>query len=482
MLPALTTVDLLLINPPAYAYGFERLPLTDFDGILEAVPPLGLCYCAAVVRNAGFSVAILDMEAGRLSPLHLRSCLEASRPKVVGITMTTPQRRVALELATIVKKWNSRVNVVVGGPHPTIIPRDLHDREQIDFIVSGDGEPALPPLLETTLRNNGRLTEVPNISFRNESGCWVSNDEAIVGDLDDLPVPARDLLENDLYYNALSTANPTTGMIVSRGCPFTCLFCRPLFRSIRRRSVSAVIAELLEINRMFGITSVDFFDETFNLDTQWIRNFCRELSKQTVKFVWRARCRPDFIDETTVADMVGAGCSTISLGIESLSENGLRYLRKGYTTADIENAVRVVTAVCHCHGYFILGIPTEKREDIRSTVAFPCQHKLTHASFYLLNPLPGTPLADQLNADNSLRDIDPDDLRGFRLPLVPHPTISPRALRRFRLMALVRFYCRPRILGSVVKSLLQLYRSSPGFRKALYSMVFTNSEHTPPHL
>lgn len=100
--------------------------------------PLGLLYIAAVLENEGYKVQVFDP-----LPEEKEECFHNIRkfdPDIVGITSTTPQTSEALKLAKDLKKIDNDVKIIMGGVHPTFVPKEVIVNEQVDYVVIGEGE------------------------------------------------------------------------------------------------------------------------------------------------------------------------------------------------------------------------------------------------------------------------------------------------------------------------------------------------------
>jgi len=95
----------------------------------QSMPPLGIAWLAAVLRENGFKeVSLIDSMANRYSNEDIIGLLKKESPDVVGISFGTQIRFSAFELVKLIKKNFPRVFIVVGGPHPTFFP-DFNNEE-----------------------------------------------------------------------------------------------------------------------------------------------------------------------------------------------------------------------------------------------------------------------------------------------------------------------------------------------------------------
>ena len=108
----------------------------------QSMPPLGIAWLAAVLRQNGFEdVVLIDSMANHYSNEDIIELLKKEGPDLVGISFGTQIRFSAFELARLIKKDFPKIPIVAGGPHPTLTPQDtLENIPEIDIIVKGEGE------------------------------------------------------------------------------------------------------------------------------------------------------------------------------------------------------------------------------------------------------------------------------------------------------------------------------------------------------
>ena len=145
----------LLINPKS------SLPIET-----RTSPPLGLAYLAAVSEQAGHQVRVHD---GDVEEMPLEAALREFEPHIVGITANTTQITAAWRDAAIVKQV-SGAPVVLGGPHPTVLPDESAAKPFVDAVVRGEGEATWIEILSRLERDgpaaplddlSGMLTTLP---------------------------------------------------------------------------------------------------------------------------------------------------------------------------------------------------------------------------------------------------------------------------------------------------------------------------------
>ncbi|MDI3281341.1 MAG: cobalamin-dependent protein [Bacillota bacterium] len=128
-------------------------------------PPLGLAYLGAVLLREGHEVSAIDFNVSGLNWRRVDRLVE-SGPEVVGISAHTETYPNALEIARRVKALNPKAAVVLGGPHPTLLPEGVLAEEAVDFVVLGEGEETLLELIETLAGEGKDLAEIKGLGYK----------------------------------------------------------------------------------------------------------------------------------------------------------------------------------------------------------------------------------------------------------------------------------------------------------------------------
>lgn len=412
-------MKILLIYPPwLRLFG---LSMPDF--------PLNLGYLAAELRKNGHDAVIYNADfdssnAGDLSvdpeivmmsnynsymailqdikhPIwqQLRETVQAIAPDIVGITSKTSAYGSAINAAKCVKQVSDNIIVVLGGVHPTLLPKETIREPEVDLVVTGEAELTFVKLIEAIEKKT--LSSI-GIQYGNNKYIVNPIPGLNVADIDSLGLPARDLLLNaeDFPPNAFGT------LIGSRGCPFHCIFCsshKMWGRKVRFRTAPNIVEEIEAVNKSFGTYRFHFADDTFTLKKDLVLKFCKCMKEKGIKVWWSCPTRVDFIEPELVREMKSAGCGTISLGIESGSEDSLKRIRKGITVEQVRRAVKVIKEEdIMVNGYFVFGFPWETEEHITKTLNLIEELDLDMVQYNFAVPLPGTELYQMMEGQGKL--------------------------------------------------------------------------------
>ncbi len=355
------------------------------------LPPLGLAYLAAVIRQAGHSVKITDraIEHKPLAP-------EDFTPfDLIGISADTPRYPEAVEIAAIAKKAGKMV--VMGGYHVTFLDKEALETGVVDIIVRGEAEDIIVNLLRT-LENGENLRQVRGISYV-ENGKLIRTPVALPPkNLDAMPFPARDLLPMDKYTSQMAGL-PVTNLITSRGCPFNCYFCSSSrFGGLkwRYRSARSIADEMEILYHDYGYRAFAFMDDNFTLSKRRVMEFADELEKRNMDdIIWWCFSRVDILirNEDMVKRMAEVGAFQIFLGLESHSEDTLDDYGKNIGNKEQDQAIALLRKYgISIHGSFIVGDMDETKEMALQTAKWVQEVNPRVAQFSILTPYPGTAL------------------------------------------------------------------------------------------
>jgi anaerobic magnesium-protoporphyrin IX monomethyl ester cyclase len=341
----------------------------------ETMPPLGIAWLAAVLRENGFKdVFLIDCVINKYSNEQVLELLKKEGPDLVGLSFGTQNRFYAFELAEMIKNNFPEIAIAVGGPHPTLTADDiLKNISAIDIVGRGEGELTFLELVRA-IDEKTDLRKVAGISFRQKNGQIVHNVfREPIQDLDSLPMPARDLLPIEKYRQTIPLSEKIcTSVISSRGCPYNCVYCSTSEQwghKIRHRSAKNVVDEIEFLMKNYQLDGVGFFDDVFTMNKARVIEICQEIISRKLNIGWWCEARANTIDEETVGWMKRSGCEHISMAIESGSEKILKNIKKGITLEQGINAAKIIKkAGIKQKVFFMHGLPGETYEDIKKTV------------------------------------------------------------------------------------------------------------------
>jgi len=430
-------------------------PIKETYGGLGEAPPLGLGYLATALRREGHDVAILDCVNKRFTFEMLENYISRNNFELIGITVYSAALKQVKRSLEIIKKVKPETITIVGGPHPSAAPiHTLSFLKEADFAFRGEGEIGFPLFVKyLENRQKDRFKDVPGLVWR-EGEKIVFNEPIFHQNIDDFDFPAWDLIRPDEYGQPGSIVPKGWAYIItSRGCPYSCTFCSAHIiagRKMRYRSIENVIQEIKSLYSRYGIRKFSILDENFTLNRLRAKEFCQKILNEDVKFEFMLPngVRLDTLTEDLLKLMKRAGFSKRNaVGIESGSERILKMMKKNLTKEKVREKIELMNRMeFQPIGYFILGFPTETREEMQETIDFAMSLKLYRAAFTPLIPLPGTEIFDTLVKNNELpADFDFSKLSTDKINYAPKG-ISKEELDRIRRKAILKFHMRPRVI------------------------------------
>lgn len=417
----------LLVNPSSGNNTFRTV------GVF--LPPLGLLYVAAAVRQHGYEVAIYD-EAVDHRPV------DFGRYDVVGIHCNTTRFEQTMALAHRFKAKGAKV--VLGGPHPCFDSQAILNSKSVDAIVRGEGERVFVDLLDAWQSGRPEGTIKGVIQVHGETIVDGGPADRIT-ELDSLPMPARDLIDLSHYRRAQLAGMPLASVHTSRGCPYQCRFCASTQldgAAWRARSAQNVLAEVEHLVFDLGFKAIAFTDDNFTGSVDRVHQICDGILSRGMDIRWWCFCRADTAvrHPEMIGHMARAGAFSVFVGVESPRAEVLDGCHKGIRAEQARQAVSILKS----HGIeiwasYILGFPQERRTDIRATIRFARELDTHTAQFTLLTPYPGTVLWDELEGRLLQRSGKLFD--GVHM-VYRHPHLSRHELQLWHLWAYLSFYFR----------------------------------------
>jgi radical SAM superfamily enzyme YgiQ (UPF0313 family) len=375
-----------------------RPPYSVLYGVYKKVPkdreirvPLGLLYLASSLERVGHEVHIIDGEPEILSNSQIVTQIISKSPDVVGISSTTPEFHLAKDIIQQVKAYNRNILTIMGGAHVSVLPQEsLNECTEIDYVVVGEGEKSILKILND--RPKERIIRSP-----------------IIENLDDLPLPARHLIDYSKYQYAIPKKGLTRMDTIetARGCPFNCLFCYHLHgQKVRYRDPIKVVDELELSYKTTGARLFMFYDETFSANKQRVNTICDEIIKRKLKvdlFCWT---RADCLDYDVLRKMKEAGFNQITTGIESGNPGILKILNKGEGLEQFKKVYQWMDELgMETRGSFIVGSPYETWKTVHDSIEFAKSLPLYRIGVNIMTPYPGSMVHEYCKQDKGIHFV-----------------------------------------------------------------------------
>jgi radical SAM superfamily enzyme YgiQ (UPF0313 family) len=348
-------------------------------------PNLGLGYLSASLRreipDVDFDFLIIDDD--------VKNNIATFKPDLAAITTVSQNFPIALNYMDLLSEFN--IPTIWGGVHISALPHLLPHKAVLGCI--GEGEQTVVDIVNEFIKDGltaKSLASIPGIVYWDDGELKTTTSRESISNLDDLPMPARDLLD----------IGTTTYMFTSRGCPYRCTFCSSsrYWGKTRFFSAEYVVNEIEFLHREYNVSMIRFFDDLFIAKRSRLKEILEMLEMRNLlgKIKFTCNCRANRIDDDLADLLKKLGVVSVGFGLESADEKTLKYL-KGDNVSIEQNreAVEIVKKKgIAANASFIIGSPDEGRESIMRTYDFIRSSKLDAFEIYVLTPFPGTPVWD----------------------------------------------------------------------------------------
>ena len=392
----------VLLVYPRIIKGWQALSRADI--------PMSLLCISTPVVNAGYDVKIIDQRVEPKWQSILKQELH-QEPICVGVSsMTGPQLRYALEISKIVKAYGNSP-VVWGGIHPSLLPAQTLENEDIDIIVQGEGEETFLELVQA-LEGKRPLSTVKGIWYK-ENGHIKSTGMRSFVDLNKQP-PLPYHLTDLRKYTRTMFGIEHLNFFTSRGCPHQCTFCfNAAFDKKKWRPMDPdlTVQRIKDFVQSYNVKGLIFIDSNFSFDLHRgqliLEGVLREELNVPISKI--------NVDIYTILNMDGkdfallerVGCRRLPVAVESGSEKMRILLKK---PVDVQRLLEVNRDLKKFNIFpvylFMMGFPTETEEDLAESVSLASrllnENPKADTFFNIYTPFPGTELLD-ITSKNGLR-------------------------------------------------------------------------------
>jgi radical SAM superfamily enzyme YgiQ (UPF0313 family) len=312
----------------------------------------------------------------------------------------------AYEVIKYLKLRFPDLKIVCGGPHASAVPSEVAQQPGVDVCVMGEGEVTFADLVHASTDFPKALATMPGIAYRKNEKYVVNSPRPFVKDIDDFPFPDRDVVADwDFAGLPLSRRKPTAEMVVTRGCPYRCIFCsNPVFRpeeirrkkeqmqdntlelsnplvgkSLRMRSPESISEEADQLYKL-GYREIYLHSDELNCDHQWAIEVCDALaSLGHSDLFFQTNIRADKVSVEFARALKQMNMWLVRLGVESSSPRVMRAQKKGVSLDQVEDACALLANHgLKVFGYFMMfqiwekdnQLQYETPEEVQRTIDF----------------------------------------------------------------------------------------------------------------
>lgn len=374
---------------------------------------LSLLYLASYLRQEfpGAEVAYISQ---RPPVAHHVRLVEQMRPDFYALSFTSFAVEQAYDLVRTLKRRFPWLRIVCGGPHVTALPEDPLRRAGADVSVIGEGEVTFAELVARRDHLEDALPHIHGVGFLRDGAYVETPARATIEDLDSVPFPARDLINQDDFCGlTYSRARPNTEMVITRGCPYRCVFCaNPVFRLksgplYRARSPQNIAAEAEDLYRR-GYREIYLHSDELNVRLDWSIEVCKALAALNhPDLYFQCNMRVEPMSEELADWMQRANFWLVRLGVESASDRVLAGIKKRMSLAKTERACEMLSRRgIKVFAFLMLfnfweeagALRHESPAEVQRTISLVYrlwrQRKLHYSSWQFAVPVPGAEFYD----------------------------------------------------------------------------------------
>jgi len=404
--------------------------------------PISLPSIAAVLIRQNHEVKILDCIAHKIDLNELCKVITKINPGLVILNIATGSYNGDKIVVDRIKKQFT-FHLTAIGNHVTSLPTEVLKETNLDSVIIGEPE-IISRELASCIKNNRPLSHVKGIAYRHNGQILINERAPFIDNLDELPFPARNLLDNNKYF--LPVINePYTLLISSRGCPYSCIFCTAhqyYGRRLRLRSPENILGEINEIVNKHKIKNITMWSDTFTLNRDFVVSVCNGIINDSLNLKWMCNSRVDMVDRDLLYLMKKSGCIGISYGIESGVQEILDNVNKKTTLSQARNAIKwTKDAGIESLAHVIFGLPGETKDTIKKTVKFIKAIDPDYVQFYCAVPFPGTKFYQQALENSWIKSYDWDKYE-INCAVIGTPGLSVEELEKAKIRAFRSFYLR----------------------------------------
>jgi radical SAM superfamily enzyme YgiQ (UPF0313 family) len=401
------------------------------------IPRLGIIILGTILKKAGHEVEIYVEEIAKIDWGKVYAA------NVVGISTITATAPKAFDIAK--KITEKKIPIILGGPHSTFLSDE--SLEHADFVVRGEGERVILPLIKAIEKGKG-FKKIKNLSYKIPDKHIHNPFVSIEYDLNKLPIPDFSLVNGWNKKKKIIFPIQTT-----RGCPYKCKFCcvtKIFGHKLKCKSPENVIREIEWQKSRWDAKKFFIVDDNFAANKKTAKELLKKMIERNLGIKWTAQVRTDAAkDEMLLNLMQKAGCQIVCIGIESVNPDTLISVKKSQTIAEIQHAIKKFHQYkMRVHGMFVVGFDTDSLATVKEIVKFAEKEKIDSVQIFPLVPLPGTEVYNEFR--DRLVDTDWGKYDGHHVVFNPAQTSSYR-LQLAIMKAHAEFYSLWQIMNKILK-------------------------------
>ncbi len=348
------------------------------------VSPIGEAYLASYLQSQGHEVLLLDLTLSNNFRNDIIKAIDNFNPEVIGLSIrnidsTTYPGNLFFYLPFknifnyIKENIEPEIPLILGGAGFSIFSEEILRDLNHDIGIVGEGEYAFNELLKYIEKDKDPRKIDRGICFIDKKGRYHQKPTWHINNLDDLPNPTRELMDNNNYLiDPIDKEGNFWGNIqTKRGCSKNCIYCSYRYiegPKVRYRSPEKIAEELDLMVNNFGIKNVFIVDSLLNLNYNHLKNTCHEIINHKIDFNWGANYAPSSQYLDLLPLMKESGATHLATGMESLSEDILKNMNKDrIPNESILTSEKCIDLEIEQLIHIIVGGPGETSETVRAS-------------------------------------------------------------------------------------------------------------------
>lgn len=426
------------------------------------MPSLGLAYIYSAFEQAGCKVQFQDYQGRKTTIEEILDDIIDNQYDLVGMQTYISNINRCLALASLIKKRRPTTRIILGGPHTTIFPDMVIKHPAVDFVTISEAEITVKELVEC-LNQDIEPNNVLGLYYKDKNGEIHTNScRPLAEDLDVLPMPKYKIFDPNQYYPAVHIRGRRVfNLLTSRGCPYKCSFCaasKVWGRRYRYHSIERVIDEMKFLKENLFVDALQIYDDNFTTNKKRTKALCQRMIQEKLNLQWVCYTRADALnDEEMLILMKEAGCYMVVVGIENGNKRILKLINKSLDLDAAKKGVKLARKVgLNVLSSFMIGLPTETIEEIENTIQFSINIGLTHATYPIFTPYPGTPIYEVAQENGKIESENFDEFSRWGDGVYSSAGLTPGVYRKMQRKAFLRFYLRPKIVWLLAREFTKL--------------------------
>lgn len=360
--------------------------MMEGDYLYEQEIPLGLASVGAFLRKNGLDVRFAQCLSNKEDQARNVAEIEAD---IYGFQLTMTNSSLIKSLVIQIKAKNPDAVTIFGGPYLISHYEDILKNEDLyDFIVMGEGEATTLELVRMLEREGDEFNNIEGLVWRDTSKNVIKNKPRLtIEDLDSLPFPARDFLEDAKRDPVDRGITETIRISTSRGCVGSCNFCCVNLynrsqggKRWRGRSAKNVVDEIEFLVKKYGVRIINFSDSSFEDPGEYgkkrSRQICEEIIDRGLSVSAKIYLRCESVKTAGDIELLklykSAGVDVVIVGVEAASDYELKFYEKCATSEDNKRTMATLKDldIFYVIAGFIMFGPNSTMETIRENMEF----------------------------------------------------------------------------------------------------------------